>query len=145
MSPPVIICQVCDASLSRISTGEGVTFAHPISQVADHEPVPVQAGPDWRGRCDFCTVRQADFTLPVRLFSLPSNRNLMSIDNWGACDRCALLIGADRWNHLAMRVATLLEKRGIPADLERLTVLAELFTMVRANITGPLSPVGETP
>lgn len=144
MNTPDIVCAVCDTALNKYLGLDGMGYAHPITDPADHEPVPVEAGPQWRGRCDFCAMPKAEFVLPANDFVVPHHRDQMSLGDWAACDLCALLISANRWNSLRKRAAAAFRRRnGHVFTDEQHSDLRALYHRLRQNITGPLRPIGD--
>lgn len=144
MTRPDIICQVCDLALDRRTDENGASWVHPIwAAVLDHDPVPVEAGPDWRGHCDFCLAPGAEFVLPARDFRTPTDA--MSLGDWSCCGLCAVLIETGRWDSLLVRVAASHHIRyGLPLPEDALTLLFALHQELRRNITGSIHPVGGT-
>ncbi|SFO83002.1 hypothetical protein SAMN05421810_101100 [Amycolatopsis arida] len=138
-----IICKVCDRALNRYVDDDGVTYIHTFNDPTNHEPVPVEAPPDWRGRCDFCSAEKPEFLLPARDFRVPHHDNEMSIGDWAACAFCAMLIDSNRWNELARRAAAGHEKlHGVPPDELRITFVRALYGELRKHISGSLRPIG---
>lgn len=139
---PVIICQVCDQALHRINSADGMGYIHTTLDPGEHAPVPVQAPPGWRGRCDFCTDTVASFVLPARDFTVPYNPNASSLGDWAVCEWCALLINTNRWNTVLARAIAAHERiHGHPATDEHRTRLRSLYRTLRRNITGTLRPI----
>lgn len=60
--------------------------------------------------CDFCSDPHPPWDYPCESFELWGLVN--SLDSWGACDACHLLIQADQWDALAERSKA---KMGVPA------------------------------
>ncbi|SDC25298.1 hypothetical protein [Actinokineospora iranica] len=145
-TPPVIICRTCDTALDRHTDDQGASYQHTLAAgPVDHDPVPVQAPPDWRGKCDFC-LDTAEFVVPARDFTVPGLDRYMSLGNWAACSACALLIGANRWTNLINRAAATHHRRhGTEINEATRTHLGRLYRRLRANITGPIRPIGEQP
>ena len=142
MSKP-IICAVCRNALDICVTPDGVARVHTLQDPDDHEPVPVEAPPWWRGRCDFCSDRPAVFVLPVRSFRVPGSELAQSDEDWSACANCGALIERNDWDQLRCRVASAMAAASSGAISEDYweTVLSLLHAAIRANITGPLKRI----
>ncbi|SES49117.1 hypothetical protein [Actinokineospora terrae] len=153
MTDTTLICKVCDRALLRRTDENGVTFLHPVALgKVEHEPVPVQAPPGWRGLCDFCTDGHSEFLIPANIFTVPTIPGApigMSDIAWSACSICTLLVESDRWNTLLNRTAATHERRyGEPMPELARTFVRKLHRKLRANITGsaqPIDPGQETP
>ncbi|MER7009931.1 hypothetical protein ABT324_00685 [Saccharopolyspora sp. NPDC000359] len=146
MSRP-IICKVCERALDTFTNEDGATYQHTLSDLMDgsgvgHDPVPVAAPPEWRGRCDFCTDGVAGFVVPARAFTPPNTPMSFSSGDWAACEWCALLIEANRWQGVVKRAVNSFKRRmGFPMPLVMRTSLWELYRKLAENITGPIRPI----
>lgn len=143
---PVVICQVCDRSLFRRVTTEFAIYCHGPGDPDDHTPVPIDAPPHWRGRCDFCTTATAEFVVPARDFTAPNTPDASSLGNWAACPTCAMLIESNRWNNLLTRAITAHERlHGHKATEEQVRTVRALYRAVRAAINGAIRPIPTAP
>lgn len=146
MSKPPMICAVCQQALDTYADENGVSLVHTVTDQAEnvtHEPVPVEPGPDWRGRCDFCGIDDPKFVVPARDFRMPGRDLQHSKGDWAACRFCALLISADRWPSLVRRAAAVHKHRfGTPMPVESRASVWRLHSTLRENITGPIRPLG---
>lgn len=145
------ICKVCSLALDGITDENGVTYSHTLSDAMlgrdiNHDPVPILAPPEWRGHCDFCTGGMPKFVVPARSFTTPSAiPNPLagfSVDDWAACEWCALLIGAGRWQSVVKRAASHFKRTmGFPMPLESRVAAWTLYRKLAENITGPIRPI----
>ncbi|WP_134663966.1 hypothetical protein [Amycolatopsis sp. CFH S0078] len=146
MSGP-IICKVCNLALDGFTNEDGVTYLHTLSDAMDgkdinHEPVPIQAPPGWRGHCDFCTAGVPKFVVPARDFTTPGSPMGFSTGDWAACETCALLVAAGRWDSLVKRAAKHFERRmHFPMPSKSRSAVRRLYYKLAANITGPIRPL----
>jgi hypothetical protein len=142
VSQPVI-CDTCRRALDVHMTADGATYRHTLVDPADHPAVPIPAPPGWdEGRCDFCSAEPPRFELPVRDFRLPQLDPHMSLGGWAACEPCARLIEANRWNELERRAVAAYERRnGIPLPPDAQSALRGLYRRLRQHISGSLRPI----
>lgn len=136
-----MVCVECRRVLDIVFTDDGPRYDHSVADLADHEPVPVEAPDGYRGgRCDFCNSDNPSHVLPARSFltEMPMHG---SDDDWAACTDCAVLIERDQWNRLLDRVWTCRAERGQPhGDAER-AATKRLWRTLRKNVTGSLRPI----
>lgn len=139
----VIICDVCRRVLDTYTDGTGASYIHAMQDPDDHEPVPVEAPPGWRGgRCDFCNDSPPTHLLPAKDFTVPARPSEMSRGDWAACTPCAVLVELDAWGALVQRVAHChWERHGVGMDLAAHRSVAALYGRLRKNVTGPLRPI----
>lgn len=143
---PVVICQTCDRALFRTAAPDYVVYSHNPSDPDDHTPVPVDAPPHWRGRCDFCTTAAAEFVVPARDFTAPNTPNLSSLGNWAACTPCAMLIDSNRWNNVLQRAITAHQQlHGHPVTEHHISALRALHRAVRGAINGAIRRIPPAP
>lgn len=142
MSQPVI-CAICNRSLYVHTNEDGVTYLHSLIEPEPHPVVPIMAPPGWAGgECDFCSAKPPRFELPVRDFRGPLLDQLMSAGAWSACEACARLIEANRWNELERHAATTFEHRhGYPLNPADQAHLRALYRRLRKHISGSLRPI----
>ncbi|WP_336794082.1 hypothetical protein [Gordonia malaquae] len=134
MDSPAIICEICQSRLDSILGDKGVEYLHPARVGdADHDVVPVEAGPDWRGFCDFCRTGTATWVLPVSDFHVQGQ---VSAGDWAVCDTCAPLIEKNQWNALVRNIASTYEGDIPVGDVT--TTLNGLYRLVRKHTTGGL-------
>ena len=130
-------CAVCGLVLNRrvLASADGLTEEWLHNQPADHPTVPVPVS-DIRTnfRCDFCLADNARWTLPVAQYeAAPGN---MNEGDWAACDVCADLVRAGKWNAIVGRVAKAF--RAQSGQSVQTEALRMVYRQLRANITGPL-------
>jgi hypothetical protein len=147
-------CAVCARVLHAAQIGRETHWVHAdLGYDEDHPPVPVgQDEMETQFRCDFCFKADPPWVLPTRAFESGEQRlgdgslvDTMAGENFAACDECARLIRAGRWNSVINRVMRAVhERHGFPitGDLGRAVrdQLNEFYAQVRQNITGPLRP-----
>jgi hypothetical protein len=137
-----VICAACDSALNVFIGPDGATYIHPNDHPGDHEPVPVAARPDWRGRCDFCSDDQPTHVVPADDFRVPGMDWQISDGGWAACAACTELVGADDWARLEDRVATSFDRvNGEPMSPLARRYIRELHRRLRHVITGPPVPL----
>ncbi|MBM7771749.1 hypothetical protein JOD54_001953 [Actinokineospora baliensis] len=143
MSGPML-CRTCGIALDLHSTPTTQVYEHPVWSVADHPAEPEPAPPGWRGFCDFCTVKSAEFIVPVRPFILAATEHASTSD-WQACPTCSLLISTARWDSLTSHSVAQIERRygGTSASPEQVRQVRLLHEAVRTHMTGPPRRLGE--
>ena len=153
------VCAVCGRILNAYVSSEGErSWLHTFADLPeDHPAVPVGTGEGIipQPRCDFCSAEDPAWELPARSFVIPG-LTLGPVDNgshgsWSACDRCAQLIDRNQWTALRRRALaawsdsatgqdTDPDRDVAEADLDR--QLAQLYRLLRRNVTGPLHRFG---
>lgn len=137
-----VICELCQRALNRYVDADGASYMHSTTDLAFHDPVPVEAPEGWRGRCDFCSSEEPAFILPARDFRLPGKSHQMSCGDWAACSPCAELIEGNRWNEVVKRVCEGFEwiSGARPSEADQ-TAMRALYRKLREAISGPLRPI----
>lgn len=142
--PKVFVCDICGRVLDLRTDEQGATYVHTFQDCpADHEPVPVEAPPGYRGgRCDFCNVDHPEFVVPVRDFPVPGlEATHNSLGDWAACAACAQLIKRNQWNALVARVVVLKKRAGLPISDRAVSALRAIYRRLRENIKGAVRPI----
>lgn len=137
--PQLWMCQVCGRVLDGHADEEGSSLQHTQfdAATADHEPVPVLATDEVKGRCDFCHADGPRWRIPANDFVVIPGHEY--IGDWAACDECVALVKADNWTLVVERAAEAMSAvngRKHSAQ-ELLPLVAMLYSQLRQNITGP--------
>lgn len=150
-------CAVCAQPLNRIEVRNafGVVkegWVH-VGSTIDHDPADHPAVPVSRdavqleGRCDFCSAPDPAWQLPVTdlgiliVESADAEVGHNSIGDWAACEECAELIRADRWDALTARSLRILVASSLELGPNRAALaqsLRELHLTVRDHVRGPM-------
>lgn len=98
-------CQVCHYPLARWEPSYAEPYwAHPSHYTADHDPVPVptvESDAEIHYVCDFCSTPEPRWAYRAQTYAAKiGNAVHHSIEGWAACDACADLIDAERWEDL---------------------------------------------
>jgi hypothetical protein len=141
---PRRVCAICARVLAAVQLDGRWRYDHePIDTPADHPAIPVPAHQiEPRGRCDYCTDDDPQWTIPARSF-LVNGVPGFSSGSWAACDRCATLIRRDDWTSLRQRALTVMWNAGHLRGLDARRVgagLDALWSQLRPHILGPPTP-----
>lgn len=89
--------------------------------------------------CDFCNDRGPTWVLPAHSFGFLGGK---SVDDWLACNDCAVLLRDEDWDGLVKRVEQHWARRhGTPLNPIAVETLRLTYRRLRLNIRGPLRPL----
>lgn len=160
--PPLRMCGLCNEKLTPLGPTKPNLDPHEASSYRwlharrdtdeSHQPYPVPIMDEANGPvlvCDFCGDYGPIWNYPAENFQLVGDVNgFDSGRDWTACDACAQLINADKYDALAHRALKQHKVRGqLPPQQHRDELLTRMRIMhmhFKKHRTGPPEPMQNT-